>query len=478
MSWILIVTVDALVVGAVCAVAWSKIRRRPTEQEQLEQHFEHQLLHDDLTKLPNRTLFRDRLERALARSVRRRQSCAVLSVDIDRFALVNDSLGPAVGDRLLREAGARLDTCLRPEDSVARTGGDEFMVLLETVRNTAEATAVAERLTEALAPAFEVDGNELYLSASIGIAIGRGGRDRAEDVLQNADVAVHRAKEAGRARTEMFRQEMNPHPTERLGLETDLRRSVERMEFTIEYQPMVHLADGRVIGYEALLRWQHPKRGLVDPLEFIPVAEETGLILPLGRWVLKTACEQAAAWSELGDAALCVNLSSRQLQQSRLRLVDEVNAAYAGAGLEPARLCVEFTEEAVMGEVDEAIPAMEDLSRRGVEIVLDDFGTGYSSLNHLRKFPIDRVKIDRSFVRELTESEEGEAIVHALIDVCHALHAEVIAVGIESPEQASRLRDLGCDLGQGDHFSPPLPPDEIGKLLGSGTPLLGANSSA
>ncbi len=476
MSWVLLAAVDALVVAAVCAVAWSRIRREPTEEEQLDQQFEHQLLHDDLTKLPNRTLFRDRLERALARSVRRRQSCAVLSVDIDRFALVNDSLGPAVGDQLLREAGARLDTCLRPEDTVARTGGDEFMVLLETVRNPAEANAVAERVTEALAPAFQADGKELYLSASIGIAIGRGGRDRAEDVLQNADVAVHRAKDAGRARTEMFRQEMNPHPTQRLGLETDLRRSVERMDFLIEYQPMVHLDDGRVVGYEALLRWQHPARGTVDPLEFIPVAEETGLILPIGRWVLKTACEQAVAWSAMGEAALCVNLSSRQLQQSRVRLVDEVTAAYAGAGLEPPRLCVEFTEEAVMGELDDAVAAMEDLSRLGVEIVLDDFGTGYSSLNHLRRFPIDRVKIDRSFVRELTESEEGEAIVRALIDVCHALHAEVIAVGIETGEQAARLRELGCDLGQGDHFSPPLPPEGMGGLLKSGVPLLGASA--
>src|SRR3954452_21356191 len=319
MSWLLIALLDALVVGAFCIAAWKLVQRRrpPTERERLEQRFEHQLLHDDLTKLPNRHLFRDRLERALARSVRRRQSCAVLSVDIDRFALVNDSLGPAVGDQLLREAGARLDTCLRPEDTVARTAGDEFMVLLETVRNTAEVVAVSDRLTEALAPAFQVDGDELFLSASIGIAIGRGGRDRAEDVLQNADVAVHRAKDAGRARTEMFRQEMNPHPTQRLGLETDLRRSVEQMEFSLEYQPKVHLDDGRVLGYEALVRWQHPTRGPLDAREFMPVADETGLILPIGRWVLNTACEQAATWAgSHGDSAaprLCVNLSARQL---------------------------------------------------------------------------------------------------------------------------------------------------------------------
>jgi diguanylate cyclase (GGDEF)-like protein len=478
MSWVLIAVVDVLVVGAFCLVAWRLLsRRRPTEREELDQQFEHQLLHDDLTKLPNRTLFRDRLERALARSVRRRQSCAVLSVDIDRFALVNDSLGPAVGDQLLRDAAARLDGALRPEDTVARTGGDEFMVLLETVRNAAEATAVAERLTEALAPTFRVQEHELYLSASIGIAIGRGGRDRAEDVLQNAAVAVHRAKDAGRARTEMFRQEMNPHPTERLGLETDLRRSMESMDFLLEYQPMVSLHDGKVVGYEALVRWQHPERGRVDPLDFIPIAEETGLILPLGRWVLARACRQAAEWGELGEAALCVNLSARQLQQPRVRLVDEVTAACAGAGLDPGRLCVEFTEDAVMGGLEEAIAAMEDLNRRGVQIAVDDFGTGWSSLGHLRRFPISRVKIDRTFVRELTESDEGDAIAHALIDVCHALHAEVTAVGIETADQAGRLRELGCDLGQGDYFSAPLPPEEMEKLLRSGAPLLGANSA-
>jgi diguanylate cyclase (GGDEF)-like protein len=377
MSWVLIAVVDALVLGAFCAIAWTVLSRRraPPEHDELDQQFDRQLLHDDLTKLPNRTLFRDRLERALARSVRRRQSCAVLSVDIDRFARVNDSLGPAAGDQLLREAAARLDGCLRPEDSVARTGGDEFMVLLETVRNAAEATAVAGRLTEALAPVFRVDDHELYLSASIGIAIGRGGRDRAEDVLQNAAVAVHRAKDAGRARTEMFRQEMNPHPTQRLGLETDLRRSIETMDFLLEYQPMVDLHDGKLVGYESLVRWQHPERGVVDPLEFIPVAEETGLILPLGRWVLRNACEQAAAWAPLGEAALCVNLSARQLQQPRVRLVDEVTAAFAGAGLDPQRLCVEFTEDAVIGEVEAAIAAMEDMSRLGVQIAVDDFGT-------------------------------------------------------------------------------------------------------
>ncbi len=481
MSWLLIVLLDALVVGVFCLVAWKLIARRrpPAEQKQLDRRFEQQAFHDELTKLPNRMLLRDRLERALARSVRRRQSCAVLSVDIDRFKLVNDSLGPAIGDQLLRDAAARLDSCLRPEDTVARTGDDEFMVLLETVRSPAEANAVADRLTNALGPPFEVEGHELTLRASIGIAIGRGGRDRSEDVLQNADVAVHRAKDGGRARVEMFRQEMNPHPTLRLGLEAELRHAVERQEFFLEYQPTVSLDDARVVGYEALLRWQHPERGVVDPLEFVPVAEETGLILPLGRWILATACEQAAAWAEAGQQPariLSVNLSARELQQRRLRLADEAASALAGSGLEPQALSVEITEEAVMDNVETAASNMKDLEAIGVGITLDDFGTGYSSLNHLRRFPIDRVKIDSSFVHELTESAEGEAIVRALIEVCHALRAEVIGEGIETEEQVSRLRELDCDLGQGAYFSRPLPPDRMEELLARDAPLMGTNA--
>lgn|SRR5215211_437931 len=481
MSWLLIAVLDAVVLGVVCAAAWRLVeRRRPNTERGLEQRFEHQLLHDDLTKLPNRHLFRDRLERALARSVRRRQSCAVLSVDIDRFALVNDSLGPSAGDQLLREAGARLDSCLRPEDSVARTGGDEFMVLLETVRSTPEALAVSDRLTEALAPPFQVDGRELYLSASIGIALGRGGRDRPEDVLQNADVAVHRAKDAGRARTEMFRQEMNPHPTQRLGLETDLRRSVEQMEFSLEYQPKINLDDGRVLAYEALVRWEHPERGTVDAREFMPVAEETGLILPIGRWVLNTACEQAAAWADAGGssppARLCVNLSAWQLHERRLRVADEFASALAGSGLDPAALCAEIAEGAVMADAEAAVNTMGDLRKLGVSIALDDFGSGYSSLSYLRRLPLDTVEIDSSFVRELTESDEGEAIVRALIEVCHALHVEVLGEGVDTSEQATRLRELGCDLGQGRYYSPPLSAERMEALLASGAPLLGANT--
>jgi diguanylate cyclase (GGDEF)-like protein len=480
MSWPAIAAANAVFIAAYTLALWLYLRRRgpADERRELEKRFEHQLLHDDLTKLPNRTLFRDRLERALARSVRRRTWCAVLSVDIDRFKLVNDGLGPDAGDDLLREAATRLDGCLRPEDTIARTGSDEFMVLLEAVAGTADAVAVADRITEALAPPFTAGGQELFLTASIGIALGRGGRDRPEDVLQNADVAVHRAKDAGRARYEIFRQEMSPHPLRRLGLETDLRRAVARMDFAVDYQPLVSLSSGRMVGAEALVRWDHPERGSLDPFQFIPVAEETGLILPLGRWVLKQACEQGAAWvaaSRPKDFRLCVNLSARQLQQARLRLADEVASALAGSGMPASALCLEVTEGAAMQDVEATVAALRELERLGVELALDDFGTGSSSLGHLRRFPLDVVKIDRSFVAEVT-LDEGEAIVHALVEVCHALDATVLAEGVETPEQVRRLKQLGCDLGQGTCFSPPLPADELKRLLDSGAPLLPANA--
>jgi diguanylate cyclase (GGDEF)-like protein len=426
-------------------------------------------LHDPLTKLPGRVLFQDRLERSLVRSVRRRSSCAVLSIDLDRFKLINDSFGQAIGDRMLIEAGVRLDGCLRPEDSVARTGSDEFMVLLETVRDTEEAITVAQRIAAALEPPVEIDGRELYLSASIGIAIGRGGRDRPEDVLQNAEVAVHRAKENGRATYEVFRQEMASHPVTRLDLESELRRAVAAEELYVAYQPEVELATGRIVAVEALLRWRHPERGAVEPSEFVPIAEETGLILPLGRRLIREACAQAAGWPE--EIRLSVNLSARQLQQPQARLVDEVGSAVASSRLDPGRLCVEITEGAVLQDQEAALAAMRALERLGVKLAVDDFGTGYSSLTYLRRFPIDVVKIDRSFVSQVTTGREDEAIVHALVEVCHALHAAVLGEGIETGEQALKLRELGCELGQGLHFSPPVSADEIGAMLRNGKPL-------
>jgi diguanylate cyclase (GGDEF)-like protein len=426
-------------------------------------------LHDPLTGLPGRLLFHDRLERALARSVRRRSSCAVLSIDLDRFKLVNDSLGPKVGDRLLKEAGARLGGCLRPDDSVARTGSDEFMVLLETVSDTDEAIAVAERIARAFGAPVEIAGRRLHLSASVGIALGRGGRDRPEDVLQNADVAVHRAKDNGRGSYEVFRQEMATPPATRLDLEDDLRRAVTADELFVEYQPEVDLATGRVVAVEALLCWTHPERGRVARSQFVPIAEETGLSVPLGRKLLHEACAAAATWPE--EVGLSINLSASQLRQPRMRLVDEVSSALAAHAVAPSRLCVEMTEGPVLHDQEPALAAMDDLGRLGVRLAVDDFGTGYSSLTYMRRFQIDIVKLDSGFVAELTAGDEGEAIVHALIEVGHALQATVLGEGVETAEQAFRLGELGCELGQGGFFAAPVRASEIGTLLRDGRPL-------
>jgi diguanylate cyclase (GGDEF)-like protein len=474
MSLPIIVVLDVAVLAVLAAGMWRSLRsRRPgADQKAGEGGLESGLLHDDLTQLPNRTLFLERLERALARSVRRRRSCAVLSIDVDRFQLINDSLGPSSGDRLLREIAARLASVIRPEDTVARTGSDEFGVLLETVDAPPEAVMVAERIVDSLTSPFQVEGRELFLSVSMGIALGRGARDGPEQVIQNADVAVHRAKDNGRARFEVFRQEMNPHPIERIGLETDLRRAVERMDFELAYQPIAELATGRLIGVEALVHWRHPQRGLMGSADFVPIAEETGLILPLGRWVMREACAQAAAWQDRRALMLSVNLSARQLQQPRLRLVDEIASVLAMTGLRAPLLCLEISESAFMQDAELAIAAMHALRGVGVELALDDFGTGHSSLGYLRRLPRDVVKIDRSLTRDLTAGGEGKAVVRALIELCHALSIRVVGEGIESEEQARHLAELGCDLGQGSCLAKPLPPPEIEARLAGDEPLL------
>jgi diguanylate cyclase (GGDEF)-like protein len=468
MSWTAIVAANAALLGAYTAAVWRYAQRRMSTSEARapEESREHGLPHDELTKLPDRTLFGERLERALARSVRRREACAVLSIDLDRFARISNGLGPSAGDRLLRQVAARLDSVVRPEDTVARTGGDEFMVLLEAVRGMGQAIAVAERIEAAFRRPIDADGRELLVTMSIGIALGRGGRDRPEDVLQNAEVAVHRAKESGGARYEVFRQEMTPHPLERLGLESDLRHAVDRGEFGLEYQPTVELSSGRIAGVEALVRWAHPERGSLPGPEFMPVAEETGLILSVGRWALREACATAAAWAH-GRAeplVVCASLSPRQLQQPRLRVVDEVSAALANAGLAPEALCLEIPEAAVTEQLEAVVTTMCDLKGLGVRLALDDFGGGYFPLSRLRRLPLDTVRMDPSLTAEAGEGPEGEAIVRALIDLCHATGTRVLAKGLYDRAQIRLLKGLGCDLGQGSCLLPPLPPDDIGRM--------------
>jgi diguanylate cyclase (GGDEF)-like protein len=409
-------------------------------------------LHDPATQLPGPLLFQDRLERALARSVRRREACAVLVIVLDRDP----------GEALLREVAARLDTCLRPEDTLARMDGRQFAVLLESVAPDAEdeAIAVAGRITQALGAS---DADRPALGASVGIAIGRGGRERPEDVLQNAEIAVERAIRSSSSRHELFRHEGASHPATRLGLEADLRRALERDELFVEYQPEVDLASRRVLAVEALLRWHHPERGVIEPAEFVPVAEETGLILPFGKRLLREAAAEAASWPE--EIRLSVNFAARQLQQPALRLMDELSSALAAAGLEPERLRVEITESAVMRDPEAAREVMGRLERQGVRLAVDDFGAGYSSLANLRSFPLELVKIDRQLVAELDSGDEAGPIVGALVDMCHALRAEVLGEGIETEEQVARLLELGCDRGQGHLFSPPVSAEEIGRLV-------------
>jgi len=430
-----------------------------SERKLVEQQLFRHAFYDDLTGLPNRVLFLERLGRALARSRGRSDSVyAVLYLDLDRFKLVNDGLGHHIGDQLLVAIARRLEQCLRPADTVARLGGDEFTILVDDLKEVEGATQLAERVQAGLALPFSFAGQHVYTSASIGIAVGTREYHRGEDVLRDADIAMYRAKALGKARYEVFDSAMHLHALSLLQLETDLRHAVERNEITAHYQPIVSLATGEVTGFEALARWQHPQRGLILPDAFIPLAEETGLILPLGRALLREACRQVA---QLEDTRLTVsvNLSPRQLgDDGLLATIDEVLVTTAF----PAnRLKLEITESAIMGNADAAIAVLLELRARGVEIQIDDFGTGYSSLSYLQKLPVDTLKIDRSFVSRIDEPGEKAEIVESIIALARSLDLEVIAEGIENERQLARLRTLRCDLGQGYLLAKPMPAEDL-----------------
>lgn len=418
----------------------------------------HQALHDSLTGLPNRALLIDRLSQALARRERRRLEAAVLFLDVDRFKWVNDSLGHAAGDALLVTAAGRFESVLRPGDTVARFGGDEFVVLCEDLETELEALAVAERLSDVLAAPFHLKDREIRLSASIGIALSSSRHDTPDALLRDADAAMYRAKEKGRERIELFDDDMRTRAVARLETESALRRGLERGELTVYYQPIIEFASGRAVGLEALVRWKHPERGLVQPSEFIPVAEETGLILGCGAAVLAEACTHVARWNERHPGrpplAVSVNLSAHQLLSGGLGGL--VAGALERSGLEPRLLCLEITETVLMADAGASRAALEGLKDLGVMLALDDFGTGYSSLAYLRGFPVDVLKIDRSFVLGLGESAQDTAIVASVIALAHALGLRAVAEGVETSEQAARLQELGCDLAQGYHWSVPL----------------------
>ena len=435
-----------------------------TEQRTLETRLRHQAFHDALTGLPNRALFFERLGRALARLRRDGSPCAVLFLDLDRFKDINDTVGHDAGDRLLVAVAARLGGGLRDGDTLARLGGDEFTVLLEHVAAAPEAVRATTRLLDALAAPFILDGQEYRFTASIGIALGRADHARPEDVLRDADIAMYRAKEGGRARYALFDPAMQAQLVARLALERDLRLALERREFTLLYQPIVDLRTGYLTKVEALVRWHHPTRGLVPPLDFIPLAEETGLIRALGRWVLGEACRQARAWQVAGTpVAVAVNLTALEFQHPDL--ADEVAAALAAAGIEARWLRLEITESLAMRDVAATIATLGLLRAMGVVIAIDDFGTGYSSLAYLKRLPVGALKVDKAFIDGLGADDEDTAIVSAIITLGHTLGLRVIAEGVETVEQATLLRALGCDQAQGYHFARPLPAAALEELL-------------
>ncbi|MBI4277292.1 MAG: EAL domain-containing protein [Armatimonadetes bacterium] len=426
-----------------------------------------QASHDALTKLPNRALFMDRVDHALARARRRQESVAVMFVDLDNFKVVNDSLGHHIGDRLLVATALRFRACVRTEDTVARLGGDEFAVLLERIATVTDATRVAERIAEQLRAPFVVDGHEVFATASVGIAFSQPEDGQAERLMREADLAMYRAKTTGKSHYSVFDESMGARALRRLELEGDLRRGLERGEFTVHYQPVVDLASGRIGEVEALVRWRHPAFGLMTPGEFIPLAEETGLILPLGRWVLAEACRQVRAWQarhpDDPPLVVSVNLSPRQVQHAGL--VDEIAQALHETGLDPRSLKVEITENVLMDDGEKTTGVLQRLRALGVRIAIDDFGTGYSSLSYLKRFQVDAVKIDRSFIEKLDRDPEDTAIVQAMVSLARALNLAVACEGVETAEQLTRLQTMGCDQGQGFYFARPTTGAEIGTLL-------------
>jgi Amt family ammonium transporter len=438
------------------------VSRDISERKSAELELAHRALHDGLTGLPNRTLFLDRLAQALRRSRRRERGVAVVFMDLDRFKVVNDSLGHKAGDRLLVDVAMRLSSALRPSDTLARFGGDELTLLCEDIGDVEHARAIAQRLLETFGEPFLVQDGEAFLQASVGIALSRDGFEAPEDLIRDADAAMYRAKARGQG-VELFDEAMRQDVRDRLALEAALRRGIGRGELRLHCQPLVSLADAHIEGFEALVRWEHPERGLVPPGSFIPLAEETGLIVPIGAWVLNEACATLRRIiDETGMASLqvSVNVSPRQLQQPDF--VAQVRCALEDNGLEPSCLVVEITESAIMEAGAAAIlRALKDI---GVRLAMDDFGTGYSSLAHLRRFPLDVIKVDRSFVAALGDGQ-GSSIAGAIVSLAHALGLRTVAEGIEDDEQRRAVLALGCDVGQGFHFARPMPADDLTRLL-------------
>jgi diguanylate cyclase (GGDEF)-like protein len=440
-----------------------------SERKALEAELERRASHDLLTGLPNRYAFVERLGHTLRRTWRKEDSAgvAVLFMDLDGFKNVNDSLGHEAGDRLLVTVAERLKNRLRPGDALARFGGDEFAVLLESVKDPSEPIRVARRIAEALREPFSVSDYRVSVNTSIGIALGASHTNDPEGMLREADTAMYRAKEQGPGRYEMFDPAMQTRAQERFELEAELRRAVEQEEFVLYFQPIVSLRDGSMVGFEALLRWRHPLKGIQRPSAFLPLAEKTDLIVPIDRWVLEEVCRQAKRWEEDYPSAslvtMNVNLSSTQLKGGGLaRTIEETLRRVA---LKVHTLALDITEGFLLKASEDEARTLNALKQMGIRLDLDDFGTGYSSLSYLKSFPVDGVKLDKSFVEGLAEDTMGMALAQKIIELCHTLGLEVVAEGIETPEQASLLKETGCDLGQGYYFGRPLPSEEFAEKL-------------
>ena len=452
---------DGRVTEVVCILE-DGIQHRSAEAELARQSFR-----DRLTSLPNRALFMERLSQALLRSERLKLFSAVLYLDLDRFKVINDSLSHEIGDQLLVQVAKRYSACLRPEDTVARLGGDEFVVLFGDIHSVNEGLSVADRIAQGNSQPFQIQGHEIFITCSMGIALSACADTGPSELIRDAEVAMYRAKAKGGRSIEVFDPSMNAQALARFQLESDLRRGLERKEFLLYYQPLVGLRSGRLEGWEALIRWQHPEWGMVSPGAFIPLAEETGVIVPLGKWVLEEACRQAALWARAFPSdvsrVMNVNLSGRQF--GHRDLTQDVMNAVIRSGLDPHTLKLELTESVMMRDPVASLEAMQVFRGKNIHLVVDDFGTGYSSLSYLKRFPLDTLKIDKSFVDGLGKDPENTGIVTAIISLAHTLGMSVTAEGIETRDQLEHLQQLNCDQGQGYHFSRPLPAEAAEALL-------------
>ena len=453
----------AIALGSL-AIAYLLVTRMRRVVKRAEAHLDYLAHIDPVTGLPNRHAFNERLSSALAKVNQFGGNVGLLLLDLDNFKIVNDTLGHQCGDRLLKLVSQRLMESLRSGDVICRIGGDEFAIILES-GSASNGDSVAEKVLNALTAPFDVDIHEIYVTASVGISVYPDDARDMETLTRNADTAMYQAKGRGKNAYEKFHPELDQRVQKRLSLETNLRKALERGELQLYYQPQISLHDSQLVGLEALLRWNHPEHGTISPMEFIPVAEESGLIVPIGRWVIRTACKQVAAWRDagLGDIHVSVNLSARQTKD--VHLMHDIVSALREAGMKPSQLELEITETVLMENVHANVELLNRLQTEGIRMSIDDFGTGYSSMAYLKRFPIDQVKIDRTFVRDIPGDGDDEAITTAIIAMAHSLGLSVVAEGVETEEQLQFLRQAGCDIMQGYYFAEPRPPEQVAAFL-------------